>query len=77
MRKISLNELYNEQKKAPNPAKKFIADLAKATNRSELTVRLWINGHHVPEPLIIKEIANYLDVDPNSLFPNITTYDIK
>lgn len=69
MRKISLKDLYEERKKAPNPAKQLIEEIARITNRSELTVRLWISGHHVPEAIITKVIADHFHIDPDYIFP--------
>ena len=68
MREITLKQMYEELKKAPSPAQQFIKELAALTDRSELTVRLWLSGHHEPEPLIIKIIAEAYDLDPKSLF---------
>ena len=67
-RKISLRELYEELRKQPSPSRKFIKELAELTNRSELTVRLWLTGHHEPEPLIAQLIAKTYDLDPDTIF---------
>ena len=75
MRKISLREMYDELRKEPSPSRKFIRELAELTNRSELTVRLWLGGHHEPEPLVTQIIAKAYDVDPSALFPKGDTHD--
>lgn len=69
-RKITLNELYQEKLLEPSPAKKMVDDLVKATGRSAITVRLWINGKFKPEPLVQEIIAKTLNLDVNTLFPN-------
>ncbi len=75
MRSISLKERYEELKKEPSPSRKFIRELAELTNRSELTVRLWLSGHHEPEPLIAQIIAKAYDLDPETLFPKEESHD--
>lgn len=47
----------------------MIRDLMQATGRSEVTVRMWIKGKFKPEPIIIRLIAEKLNVDAGSLFP--------
>lgn len=73
MRQISLAELYKEKQSELSPAQKFVKELAAITQRSELTVRLWISGKHEPEPLVKRIIADSYDLDVNCLFPNPTT----
>lgn len=70
-RKISLSELYKEKltQKQVSPARQLIQDLMDATGRSEVTVRMWINGKFKPEPIIQKIIAEKLGIDADSLFP--------
>lgn len=70
-RKISLKELYQEKlkEKPISPANKLLQDLMEVTNRSSVTVRMWIKGKFKPEPIIIKLIADKLGVDADSLFP--------
>lgn len=68
MRKITLKEMYEELKMKPSPGQQFIRELAALTNRSELTVRLWLGGHHEPEPLVAQVIAKAYDLDPDYLF---------
>lgn len=75
VRKISLREMYDELRKQPSPSRKFIRELAELTNRSELTVRLWLTGHHEPEPLITQIIASAYGLDPNTLFPKSDSHD--
>lgn len=68
-RKISLSDLYKEKMAQPTPARQLINELMAATDRSEITVRMWISGKFKPEPIIQKIIANTLGVDPDGLFP--------
>ena len=37
--------------------------------RSELTVRMWLNGRQIPEPLVQNIIAKELGVPVEGLFP--------
>lgn len=71
-RKISLSELYKEKlmQKQVSPARQLIQDLMDATGRSEVTVRMWINGKFKPEPIIQNIIAEKLGIDADSLFPD-------
>lgn len=68
---ISLKDLYKEKlkEKPISPANQMIRDLMQATGRSEVTVRMWIKGKFKPEPIIIRLIAEKLNVDAGSLFP--------
>lgn len=70
-RKISLKELYKEKlaQKQLSPARQLIQDLMEATGRSEVTVRMWIRGKFMPEPIIQNVIAEKLGLDVESLFP--------
>lgn len=67
--KKSLAELYKEKKKERHPAQLFIDEIVNLTGRSELTVRLWLGGHHMPEPIIANLIANHFNLDPEYVFP--------
>lgn len=69
---ISLAELYKEKQKEKKiyPARQLVQDLMDATGRSEVTVRMWISGKFRPEPIIVNIIAETLNVDADSLFPN-------
>ncbi len=69
-RKISLTKLYKEKLSEPSPAKQLIKEIAKLTERSQLTVRLWLSGKHKPEPLIQRIIAEHFNIDVEYLFPD-------
>ena len=69
MRQITLKQFYDEKRKEPTPAQLLIRQIAILTERSELTVRLWLSGHHTPEPMIQRIIAKEFDLDPDTLFP--------
>ena len=56
--------------KQVSPARQLIQDLMDATGRSEVTVRMWINGKFKPEPIIQNIIAEKLSIDADSLFPD-------
>ncbi|MDE6007714.1 MAG: helix-turn-helix transcriptional regulator [Muribaculaceae bacterium] len=72
-----MKKLYEEKKKAQveSPARAMIKDLAAATGRSELTVRMWISGKFKPEKLICNIIADTLNVDAAYLFPEKEVVD--
>jgi transcriptional regulator with XRE-family HTH domain len=54
----------------PTPRQKLIKEIQEATGRSEAAVRSWIIGRSKPEPVIIKLIAERLNVDEDYLFPD-------
>lgn len=68
-RKLSLVELYKEEMAKPTPAKEFLNEICKITNRSEITVRLWVSGKVQPEPLVQKVLGEALNISPDVLFP--------
>lgn len=68
-RKLSLVELYKEEMAKPTPAKEFLNEICKITNRSEITVRLWVSGKVQPEPLVQKVLGEALNIAPDVLFP--------
>ena len=70
MNNSSLIELYNEVKKKPTPAAKFISDLSEATNRCESTVRMWVTGRGEPEINVKKVISLFLGIEIDKLFPS-------
>lgn len=49
--KKSFFDLYAEQKKKPTPAQNFIAEIAALTHRSENTVKMWLCGRQVENPV--------------------------
>ena len=50
-RNLSLAQMYREEMAKPTPAKEFLNEICRITNRSEITVRLWVSGKVQPEPL--------------------------
>ncbi|MBR5255027.1 MAG: hypothetical protein IKV46_08360 [Bacteroidales bacterium] len=68
MTKKTFKQIYEELDPTP-PKMKWIRRIAKVTMRSELTVRMWLNGRQTPEPLVQKIIAKELGVEVNELFP--------
>lgn len=70
MDKKTFKQLYTERKNEPTPAQQFISEVAKLTNRSELTVRMWLFGGQVPDPNVSKVIGMHFNVEPDSLFAN-------
>ena len=70
MAKNMLAERYFSIKEKPTPASKFIKDLAKATHRSETSVRKWIAGDIIPDINTQILIAEHLGVEVESLFSN-------
>ena len=68
MEKKTLKDLYNEAKNEPTPAQKFIAEVAEITNRSEVTVRMWLFGGQIPDPNVARTIGSHFNVDPDTLF---------
>ena len=68
MTKKTFKQIYEELDSTP-PKRKWIRRIAKVTMRSELTVRMWLNGRQTPEPLVQKIIAKELGVEVNELFP--------
>lgn len=62
-------ELYNESKSKPTPAQEFIAEVARITHRSEMTVKMWLCGNQIPDMLVQSVIADHFGVDINGLFP--------
>lgn len=59
MTKKTFKQIYEELDPTP-PKMRWIQRIAKATMRSELTVRMWLNGRQIPEPLVQNIIANCL-----------------
>ena len=68
MTKKTFKQIYEELDPTP-PKTRWIQRIAKATMRSELTVRMWLNGRQIPEPLVQNIIAKELGVPVEGLFP--------
>ena len=66
----SLFEIYELLIGLPSPRKIFFWQLVKATGRSPITVRGWLNGHQLPAPASLKALSTLLQVDEETLFPD-------
>ena len=69
MDKKTFIELYNEYKCKPTPAQEFVAEVARVTHRSEMTVRMWLAGNQIPDALVQSVIADHFGCDMAGLFP--------
>ncbi len=68
MTKKTFKQIYEELDPVP-PKLQWIRRIAKATMRNEQTVRMWLNGRQIPEPLVQNIIAQELGVPVEGLFP--------
>ena len=74
----TFKQLYNDLPSATrasdrpevSPKLDFVRRIAKATRRSEITVRQWIGGNRNPDPLVKEIIAKELKTPVNVLFPD-------
>lgn len=71
MNQITFLDLYLKEGKKPTPRQAFIADVAKVTKKSQITIKNWINGRQVPDALTVDVIAKHFNCDPSALFPAI------
>lgn len=69
----SFKELYDDvwgpKRKASEDAKAFIERAAKATKRSETTVRMWLCGKQSPDALAQDALAKEFGTTADALFP--------
>lgn len=65
----TFKELYEIELHKPTPASDFVTRVARATQRQENTVRMWIAGRQQPDALAKQVIAELLDADADGLFP--------
>ena len=70
MNNKSLKEMYQELKRAQNPAQEFVCNIAEITQKSEATVRMWLSGSHYPDKLTQQVLSEKLGVDVKVLFPD-------
>ena len=68
LEKKTFLELYQERKNEPTPAQKFVMEVAKLTDRSEQTVRMWLAGAQIPDPNVSRVIGAHFGIEPTSLF---------
>lgn len=69
MKQMTFFDLYAEEKRKPTAAQVFVADVARLTHRSEVTVRMWLSGMQSPDELVQSIIAKKYGVSAASLFP--------
>ena len=65
----TFKELYEIELHKPTPASDFVTRVARATQRQENTVRMWLAGRQQPDALAKQVIAELLDADADRLFP--------
>lgn len=68
MNRKTFRQIYMERKSEPTPAQRFITEVAELTNRSEITVRMWLAGTQIPDPNVSRVIGMHFNVEPDSLF---------
>ncbi|MCC8089226.1 MAG: hypothetical protein LIO79_08210 [Rikenellaceae bacterium] len=68
MEKKTFREYYDSLS-TESPKGLFIKRIAKATFRSESTVRMWLSGRQRPDELARKMIELELGIPSNILFP--------
>lgn len=62
-------EVWGPARKASEDAKAFIERAARATMRSEVTVRMWLCGKQQPDALAKDALAKEFGVPAEDLFP--------
>lgn len=73
----TFKDLYEEELKKPTPAKRFVAEVAELTKRSEITVRMWLSGKQSPDELAKATIAAKFGVNADGLFPATSSINNK
>lgn len=69
MEDFSLKRRYMEAKNAPTPAQAFIREVAEVTHKSEITVRMWLQGRQTPDELTCTTLAAHFGTTSEVLFP--------
>lgn len=67
---MTFKDYYLREKAKPSPAQNFLTDMAQLTKRSSVTVRMWLQGKQVPDALTQSLIAERLNTDASTLFPD-------
>ena len=67
---MTFKDYYLREKAKPSPAQNFLTDMAQLTKRSSVTVRMWLQGKKVPDALTQSLIAERLNTDASTLFPD-------
>lgn len=65
----TFRDLYEDEKKKPTAAQKFVTEVATLTKRSETTIRMWISGQQKPDELAKSVIAEKFGQSVQTLFP--------
>ncbi|MDE6410013.1 MAG: hypothetical protein K2K81_07200 [Muribaculaceae bacterium] len=71
---MTFRELYRKELDKPAPAKSWIAEIARITKKSEITVRRWLGDDNLksscrPDPLTRDVLAKHFNTTPEALFP--------
>lgn len=68
-KRMTLKEIYQQQKELPTPAQLFVQELANITCREETTIRQWLSGVQEPPRRAKISIAKHLSLPVDELFP--------
>lgn len=68
MSEMTFKQIYDSLPVTP-PKTAWIRRVAKVTKKSELTIRMWLNGRQTPDPLTQSVIEKELGVPADVLFP--------
>lgn len=66
---MTFSEIYEEKLRRSGELNEFVKTVAKATAKTEMTVRQWAYGRQIPDALTQKAIADTLGVEVEGLFP--------
>ena len=66
---MTFKDYYQQAKNEQTAAQKFIAEIARITGRTEISIRKWLSGENVPENETKQILAEHFDVPANELFP--------
>lgn len=68
----TLKSIYDAQKMRPKPAsyaQMWLDQIAEVVHKSPKTVRAWVYGYQQPDDLAKEQIAKFLNISINELFP--------
>lgn len=68
---MTLQELYQQEKKKPTPGAKFIAKIAEAAKVKESAAQQWVTGARMPRALAREKISEVLGNPVCELFPQV------
>lgn len=66
---MTLYELYKAELRKPTAGERFIAEVARVTHKSAVSVRRWLYGYTEPDELTKTVLADHFNTDINTLFP--------